>query len=226
MKKSNALQIIMNIIFLVVFNAVFFIAGGTDHKVSVWVSYGFIHFAYLILLLSPFFISNGESKALFGFSIYSISMFYFLLELITGVVFIFISLDSYKTSLLIQLCIAGLYGIVLISNMKANEKTADAEERHQYQISYIKDASAKLKIILESLNDKNIKKRIEQVYDILSSSPVKSHPDLIQIENRIIQLINDLDAETSTGDTAKIIEMTNALMNAVNERKILLRTLN
>ena len=46
MKKKIALWIILDLIFLIVFNTVFFVAGGADHPASVWISYGFIHFAY------------------------------------------------------------------------------------------------------------------------------------------------------------------------------------
>ena len=136
MKKINALWIILDLIFLVIFNAIFFIVGGVEHYLSVWLSYGFIHFAYFMLLLTPLFIRRGKSAVVFGFSLYSISSGYFLVEFITGIIFILISPEKYKVSLLVQLCIAGLYGIILIANMIANEHTANADEKRHYQIEY------------------------------------------------------------------------------------------
>ena len=135
MKKINILWIILDLVFLVIFNVLFFVLGGAEHNVSVWVSYGFVHFAYFMLLLTPALIHKGKSAAVFGFSLYSISAAYFLVELVTGTVFILVSPDDYVAALLVQFCFAGLYGVVLVSQIIANVHTAYAEERRQYHIA-------------------------------------------------------------------------------------------
>lgn len=92
---------------------------------SVWISYGFIHFAYIMLLITPKLIRKSSSSAVFGFSLYSISSTYFLVAFIVGVIFIFVRPESYKGSLVVQVIIAGIYAVMLISHMIANEHTAD-----------------------------------------------------------------------------------------------------
>ena len=224
MKKKNILWAILNLIFLVVFNAFFFIGNTADYNASVWISYVFIHFAYLMLLLTPKLIRKGRSSAVFGFSLYSISAVYFLVEFVTGVIFILVAPESSNAALLTQLCIAGLYGIILIANMLANEYTADAEEKRQPQIAYVKDASAKLKGLLERINDKEAKKKVEQVYDAVYSSPVKSHPNIAELENRILQSVNELERAVATGNKEDIISMANSLLALINERNNLLKS--
>jgi hypothetical protein len=226
MKKATVLWIILDSIFLILFNALFFVLGGTEHNLSVWLSYAFIHFAYIMLLLTPILIRKGKSTALFGVTIYSISTVYFIVALLVGVVFIFLALDGYRATLLVQLCIAGLYGIILISNMIVNERTADAEEKRQHEILYVKNASVKLKSLSESISDSEIKNKVEQVYNVLYASPVKSHPNLAEIETRILTSINELGYEVATGNKEKIISLTNSLLAAVNERNIRLKNLN
>jgi hypothetical protein len=226
MKKVNALWMILDLIFLVIFNVCFFVLGGVEHNVSVWLSYGFIHFAYLMLLITPRLIRRGKSSAIFGFSLYSISAVYFLIEFVTGIALIFVSPDSFNIALFVQLGIAGLYGIILISNLIANEHTADAEGKRQYQIAYVKDASAKLKGLLENISDKEAKKKVEKVYDAIYSSPVKTHSDLAQMETQILQFINGLEDVVSTGNKDAIISLANSLLGAVNERNLRLKTLN
>lgn len=98
MKKTNGLWIMLYLIFLIIFNAVFFIAGGSEHPASVWVSYGFIHFSYLMLVVTPFLVRKETSAAVFGFSLYTISSVYFFVELVTGIIFILISSESYKAA--------------------------------------------------------------------------------------------------------------------------------
>ena len=223
MKKTNVLWIILDSIFLIIFNVAFFVLGGTEHNSSVWISYGFIQFAYVMLLLTPMLIRKGKSSAVFGFSLYSISSAYFFIELVTGIIFILVAPDGYQAALIVQLIIAGLYGIILISNMIANEHTADAEEKRQYDISYVKDASARLKGLLDDVIDKEAKRRVERVYDAVYSSPVKSHSSLAQIENHILLSINELDEAISAGNKEQILSAADSLLIAVNKRNTQLR---
>jgi len=225
MKKTKVLWFILNLIFLAIFNVIFFLAGGVEHNVSVWISYGFIHFAYFMLLITAKLITKGKSAAVFGFSLYSISAVYFLVEFITGVIFILIAPEGKTVSLLTQLCIAGLYGIILISNMIANEYTAEAEEKRQPQIAYIKDASVKLKCLLEIISDKEMKKKVERVYDAIYSSPVKSHPNLARMENHILESINNLESAVKTENKESIISIVNSLLFSINERNNFLKSL-
>jgi len=226
MKKTNVSWIILDLIFLVIFNAVFFVTIGFDHKVSVWISYGFIHFAYLMLLITPALIRKGKSTAVFGFSLYSVSSGYFLLELVTGVIFILAAPDSYKAALLVQLCAAGIYGAMLVSQMIANAHTADAEEVRQYQIEYVKKASAKLKSLLDAISDKDAKKKIERVYDAVYSSPVKSHQNLAQTESHILLSIDELSNAVFMKNKEQIVSIADSLLVAVNERNRQLKILN
>ena len=224
MKKENMLWFILNSIFLILFNVAFFTISGFDHKASTWISYGFIHFAYAMLLLTPKLTRGEKSWTALGFPLYAISAIYFLTAFFAGIFFILISLDGYKITLLFQLFIAGFYGIVLVANMIANEYTGNAEEERQPQIAFIKNASAQLKGLLENIDDKETKKAVEKVYDAVYSSPVKSHPNLAQLENRILQSIKELEYIVSTGDNESIISQANLLLATVNEKNSRLKS--
>jgi hypothetical protein len=226
MKKVNILWIIFDLIFLAIFNVLFFVLGGVEHNTAVWMSFAFIHFAYFMLILTPLLIRKGKSRAIFDFSLYSISSVYFFVELITGAIFVLVAPESYKAALLVQLIIAGLYGVLLIFNMIANEHTADAQEARQNQLAYVKGASAKLKILLGNITDREAKKKVESVYDAVQSSPVKSHHNLSQIENGILQAINNLEIAVSNGNKDDIISLSDSLLGMTNERNTRLKALN
>ena len=99
MNKKSVLWILLDLVFLIVFNIVFFVMGGAQHPASVWISYGFIHFAYIMLVVTPFLIRKSSSAAVFGFSLYSISSAYFFAAFIVGVIFIAAHPENYKWSL-------------------------------------------------------------------------------------------------------------------------------
>ena len=226
MKKTTIMWAILNIIFLVIFNVLFFVLGGSNHPASVWISYGSIHFAYLMLLLTPKLIRGGKSSAVFGFSLYSISAVYFFVAFVTGIIFILVAPESINAALWVQLCMAGLYGIMLVAHMLANESTAEAEEKRQSQIAYVKDASAKLRNLLESIDDKETKKKVERVYDAMRSSPVKSHPTLVQKENGILQSVTELEHAVAMKNNEAVIRTADSLLFSINERNNLLKSFN
>lgn len=218
MNKKNILWILLDLVFLVVFNVVFFVAGGTQHPASVWISYGFIHFAYIMLLVTPFLVRKSSSAAVFGFSLYSISSTYFFVAFITGIVFIVMHPETYKASLLVQVVIAGIYAIMLLSNMIANEHTADSIERHEVELQYVKQSSAMLKGIMEMTDDKTLKKKIEKAYDLLHSSQVKSSSSVRDYEVTVMDLIEVLEGNVSRNDVVAANTTLEKIMKNANER--------
>ena len=200
MDKKRFLWIILDLVFLIVFNVVFFVAGGTKHEASVWISYGFIHFAYIMMLITPLLVKKSTNTAVLGFPLYSISSAYFLVAFIVGLIFIFTHPESYKMSLIVQVIIAGIYAIMLISNMIANEHTAESVERHEMELRYVKDASAHLKSIMDSVSDKAMRKKIERLYDLLHSSPAKSNSTVRDYELAVLDHIDALENDLSRGD--------------------------
>ena len=218
LKITHTLWLMMGLLFPIVFNVMFFIIGGTDHRVSVWISYGSIHFAYFILLLTPLLVCKGQSKAVFGFSLYSLSYAYFFTELITGIIFILVSPESYIAALLVQLCIAGVYAVLLMSNMIANERTAEAEEKRQYEIDYVKKAAAELASIMSGISDGDTRRKVEKFHDAISASPVKSHPSVLSLETQLLAGIANLRAAIRAKKMESIIAQSDTLLTMINER--------
>jgi len=216
--KVSGLWLVLNLIFLFIFNIFFFLLGERPHYMSVWMSYAFIHFAYFMLIATPVLTRKGKNSKLFGWALYSISAAYFLIALVAGVVFILIASDGYTVALLVQLSIASLYGIMLIFHMIANEHTADAEEKRQPQIDYVKNATFQLKRVLDKVKDKEAKKKVEKAFDVVNSSPVKSHPNVGQIERRILTLIDELDDAVLESDKQALISKAEYLLTAANDR--------
>ena len=197
--------------------------GGAQHPASVWISYGFIHFAQIMLVITPFLIRKSSSAAVFGFSLYSISSAYFFAAFILGVIFIAAHPENYKWSLIVQVVIAGFYAIMLISNMIANEHTADSIERHEMELQYVKESSAMLKGIMEMASDKALKKKIEKAYDLLHSSQVKSSGAVRDYEVTVMDLIEVLEQHVARNDVAAANTTLDKIMKNANERNRRLR---
>ena len=218
MNKKSVLWILLDFIFLAVFNTVFFVAGGTDHTTSVWISYGFIHFAYLMVVVTPFLIRKSSSAAVFGFSLYSVSSTYFLFELVVGLIFIFIKSETYKTALIVQVIIAGIYAVLLLAHMIANEKTADSVKRYEDEVAFIKTASSRVKGLVGKADDKKANKEIEKAYDMLHSSPSKTSGAASFIEAAVMDKVAELERAVFSQDTAAIIAIAGEVIALMDKR--------
>lgn len=205
-------------VFLIVFNILFFVAGGTDHPISVWISYGFIHLAYIMLLMVPLLIRKSANTAVLGFSLYFITLIYFLIVLAVGLVFIFLRPASYKTALIVQVNLAGIYAAVIIAHMLANERTAASIERQEMKGHYIKDASSKLKSIMDSIDDEQLRKQVERLYDLLHSSPVKSEQSVREYELKVLELADQLEESLDRKDIPTAQTIISKIEQKANER--------
>ena len=224
--KKVVLWIILNSIFLVVFNIIFFILGGAGHNAHVWISYGFIHFSYLMLLLTPLLIRKGNNGFIFGMSLYSISIGYFFVELFIGTVFILVASKSNKAALLTQIVIASIYVACLISNIMANEQSSNNVEQHETELKYVKKSASNLNSIIKSISDPNIKKKVEKAYDLISSSPVRSHSSIWWIELDIMDEIEKLSAAVNRQNNDQVIQLLDSIIEMANERNRQLRLIN
>lgn len=201
MNKKSILWILLDLVFLVVFNIVFFVAADTQRPVSVWISYGFIHFAYISLLITSFLTRRKSSSiSVARYSICSVSLMYFLIVLIAGIIFIIVHPNPYKVSLIVHMIILGIYIIILIYNIIANQHTEYSIKKHNVELQYIKQSTNMLKNIIETTDSKELKKKIEKVYDLLHSSQVKSDSSVYNYELAVIDLINILHKNINEND--------------------------
>ena len=145
---------------------------------------------------------------------------------IVGVVFIIIHSDSIKIALVVQVIIAGIYAVLLISNMIANEHTADSEEKHELELQYVKTTSQKLKGIMDSIEDRKMYKKVEKLYDLLHSSQVKSDFSVKNIELEVFELIDVLGEQIGNNNFDEADNTIKKIEKSAKERNSLLKNMN
>lgn len=226
MKKTTVLWWLLGLLFLVVFNLLFFVIGGTEHNASVWISYGFIHFAYVMVLLFPRLVRRSPSSAVFGFAIGTIGVAYFILVLIVGIIFMLAAPENWRIAFVFQIIITFIYALLLLANMIANERTADNEIRSQAEVQQMKTAAYDLSQIMNNTTDAALKKKIEKVVEAIKYSPTRSHALVSGTEREIMDGIRSLGASVAMNDQATSEKQIESLLRLVSERKRRLQTLN
>ena len=227
MKRVNILWLLLDSLFLIVFNLLFFMLGNAgDAKNSVWISYGFIHLAYLALLITPLLVRKSNVDVDYRRPLYTVTTSWFLVELLVGVTLILIAPETVKVAIIIQAVLAALFLGWLLIHLIANEHTADISERHEAELQYVKESSAKLHSVLQQIKDRAIAKKVERAYDLIHSSPVRSNADVRSLENQVISEIERLGSVVSQNETEQIVSITDKIYRLADERNRQLKTAN
>lgn len=104
--RRNILWFVIDALFIIAFNVCFFIltAGAEQLPPSVWISYAFIHVAYLVLLCTPLMVRGGNRAAVdYRRPLYVGTWTYFVVAFLVNAVFILVSLNSVLMQLFEQL---------------------------------------------------------------------------------------------------------------------------
>lgn len=230
MKRVNILWLLLNSLFIIVFNLLFFMLGDvcaaeSKTPISVWISYGFIHFAYFLFLATPFFVRKNKNSHTYDKPLYTITASYFIAELIAGVTLILIAPETVKVAIIIQVVLAATFIAWLLIYLIANEHTAVSVERHETELQFIKQSSAQVKAILEQITDKPTAKKVEQLYDLLHSSQTKTHNNVRPLEEEILREIHNLD-RTADNDLTQISILADKIIKLTEKRNRELNFLN
>lgn len=223
MKKTEILWVLLGSLFVGIFNVIFFLAGGTAHPVSVWVSYGFIHFAYLMLAASPFLAPRQAGTAVLRYPLVALSAGYFIAAFILGVIFILLAPADFRTALIVQLIVAGAYAALLIGMMIFNEHAVEREERRQGGGRLIRRAGDEMETILSRTADPALKKQIEAARDAVKESADQSDGSAAGVEQELAEAVARLGQDVAEGRADRAAKTAGQITRLAQERSRRLR---
>lgn len=190
--KKNIFKVLVGLIFLIAFNVLFFLLGGTERTTTEWISYGFIHFAYLCILLTPLFCKNKKGRTVLNASLYLRGLIYFVIELIAGITFIAVNPESIVWPSIVQGVFAATFLIMQLMSVTANEVTDESLERQSKEKIYIQELALNLREAMQSAQDTEVKKKLRGVYEVLNNASTGSCPEAEDIELQLAANVNAL----------------------------------
>lgn len=221
--KSNILKVILGLIFLVLFNGLFFYLGGTEHTEVNWICYGFIHASYLCILLTPLFCKSGKGLEVLSYSLYLRALFYFFTELVTGIVCIAIAPENPIWPLIIQGALLAIFLILQIMSVLANDATILTVENQKEESIYIQTLSQRIRNCIHSISDIHIKKQVERCYDAVNNSSIQSYPEAKDAELRLRNTVEILCMAIDNGDYQDIDKKAKEVVSAVQDRNAIIK---
>ena len=221
--KATLIRIVFTLVFLVVFNTLFFLLSGTDNPTSVWVSYAYIHVAYFTILFLPVLKTKGDASYYLSSVLYGQAITYFILELIAGVVFIIYRMESPVWSLVVQTALWLIFVVLILGNAWANQATAQSLEKRKQDIDAYQSMRMSLKRLMAKTDKPELKRLIADCSDKLEASSSRQIQESEKIDIEIEQAIASLRQSITEGDVEESTSLARQLAGLIEERKTILK---
>lgn len=224
--KANIIKIVIGLIFLIVFNVLFFLLGGTERSDTEWVCYGFIHAAYLCLLVTPLFCNAGKGETILSASLYLRALLYFFTELVIGLGFIWYNAYnpiSIVWPVIIQGILLAVFLILQLMSVLANDATKASLSKQRQERVYIRSLAENLKEAMRQVNDSTLRKQIANCYESLNSSSLESFPETIDAELELENAVNTLCSYVEQGDMSQLGSQIQKVQVAMKHRNQAIR---
>ena len=211
------------VVFLILINIGLFSLAAIK-LTSFWISWIFIHIAFLIFAGILIFSAPEQRKLKFAYSETAVAAYYFIIELIAGYVlltyFVFIPVISFviQTVILAVFLIAFFMLKGMNRDIDRKEDAAKADLR-QFQaiLEFMKDVQSQVDYSAP------YKKTIQHAYDAISGSQVKSSTAVYEMEKNIWDLIGQLKKEVAAENEERINALCRDIENQTAERNRRLR---
>lgn len=207
------------IAFLVLINVGLF-SWVSVRLTTFWVSWSFIHIAFLLFVGIVLFSASEQKKLKFMYSETAIATYYLVVEAISGFVLTLYFAFFPVVAFVVQTALLGAFLVVFCMVKKTNQLTDAREEaakadRVQFQaiLNYMSTVQDQV--------DYNApyRKTIQHAYDALRGSQVESSEQVYEIERAIWDLIGQLKEAVLAGEEDHIRALCREIENQTAERR-------
>lgn len=221
--KKRVLIIILLSLFLVLFNAMFFLLGAHEGaNASRWISYGAIHLSYLMMVFSPLIVRAAKSDKVFGFPLTTVSMGYFCIEFIVGLIFILFNPEGWKAAFLVQLILFVLYAACALIVLIAGATAEEAEKEKIAPGVFVEKAGGLLADAQKRAREGDPRDAVNAAAYALSMTPAFSREDVLDVESRIVSRIKDLRVAAEKKDDEAVIACAGDVRGMIEQRTAML----
>lgn len=202
--KANALKVVIALLFLIGFNLMFFLLGGTNRTTTEWVCYGFIHAAYLCVLSTPLLCNAGKGETVLSASLYLRAVFYFFTELVVGIGFLWYNPESCVWPVIIQAVLLMAFVVLQLMSVLANDATKASLSKQRAERVYIRSLAENMKEAMRQVSDPALQKQMSTCYESLNSCSLESFPEAVGAEIELENAVNILCANVEQGNMEQL----------------------
>lgn len=208
------------LISMAVFNVVAFVLPH-EYKSSFWTGYAFTMVAFLLQILFAFLAfgkADNLKKVFMGFSIVQLGTTYLVLQVIWGLVCMFMPLMSVTIAVVVSVVLLGIYAIFIIAAVSGREMVNATQEKVAAKTFYIKSILADIELLSEKTEDALLKKNLKDLADTVKYSDPMSSDALYTIESKIEVKVTELAVMVEKSDTKNAGSLISELQLLFSER--------
>lgn len=213
----------IKLILLAIFNVSFFTITKAACSFSMWISYAFIHFSFLMFFLSPLFTrKSNNSQHVAIESIALITAIYFIATLGIGIFFLFnplIVVFQYS----VETTVTGIYLIILIITISINNKIASDENTVSTEKMFLNNIYVKTEFLKIKITDFDLRNELENLQEESKYSPTKSSITVKEIENQIITLLDQITLNMEKQNKEEILSKITNCRDLLKKRNMFLK---
>ncbi len=219
-QKAKAIFGIFAGITVFLYSFLTFIIFGFDGGSSFWISFAFanvgILLAYFIAYLS---VKSAKKLAdwVFSFPIIRWCAIYAVVEILTALLFMIIE-ASWQVVFVPQFLLMIFFLVLALPCFLQKSHVEDVKKETAYKVSYIRQMHAKLLVLIPRTEDAELKKTIEKAADMLRHSDPMTADSLIEIEQKLIITINQIDDFVRQGNFQDAMPLAKELCLTIDER--------
>ncbi len=210
MKLKNKIliaTIVLDLVFIVVFNLCFFLIAGTIHTESTWVAYAFIHVSYLSLILIPLLKTKTMGSHIYQMTYYVVGGIYFIASFVANIVFLCLELIDIVPSITTNVVLFGLYLILFITFYIFNEKSAEQERIDHKEARVVKNYAGRIARLIEVVEDRDVKRKLQNIHDEIHSLPSMETLGTKTYDSKIDASIDELMLAVSEQNNDEIVKL-------------------
>lgn len=220
MKKNTMLAGLTLLISMAVFNVVAFVLPH-KYNASFWVGYAFTMAAFLLQILF-IYIAFGKAdnlkKVYMGFSISQLGMTYLVLQVIWGLVCIFVPGMIFTVAIVVSVILLGLYLIFIIAAVAGRDAVNATEEKIAAKTFYIKSILVDVELLAEKTDDALLKKNLKDLADTVKYSDPMSNEALFAVESKIEAKVAELSFAVESKEIENAVSLIRELQMLFSER--------
>lgn len=221
--NQKVIKLLGALLFIILINVGLFTFSNIT-LTSFWISWAFIHVAFLIFVSVFIFGVPSQRKLMHAYSEAAIVTYYLIIELCAGFVLMFQFAFFPVIAFVIQAVILAVFVVAYITLKKVNQdidRKEDVREENLVRFRQIMEAMKDVRNQVEY--SASYRKIIEHTYDAIAGSQVNSNADVYETEQKILDMIAELKTKVALNDEMVIKSLCRDIENAVADRNRNLR---
>ena len=216
MKNNKVLYGIIGIVALAIVNVVVFLSLK-EYTTARWINIAGLNLS-IIVFWGAGIITGDKSEKFLGYARFPIVAVYSVLTFIISALFILINVKSVTLSVIVQVILLGSFAIVMCTNTMANNASKNITNIDKANYNKVTDMAKRIELIMQSVDDREVYKKIEKAYDSVKNVNVTLQEDSTQIDNDIMQAIGVLEVAVQSKNYDMAEEQVSKINNLIARR--------